>query len=578
VSHEAAKRYSLRVDSRKRATRITGPTGVTDSLDTNYEIFLLMDDLPGRTKRAVAHGVESVGEFCGLAGGTADEYEIQLGKDHAELLQQLRREQPHRTGATLSERWGETIRRLPVSAENGELVWINAIKSYRRKESEITQAACRRRRGGNPKKGRAYAMHVRAITGWAGRAPVQAWIVGAIGPLDPGDSPDGGGQNPVVEGADMLIGLWDWDRVEGELRCGWRNREIQAPRAGETPRRWHLDTQKADGEKASLDVYKGTGTKKSEITHDSAEKLGFSRSATYHICAKGTRAKTWIRAKGVNFIHLTAAGGIKSGRPLVWERPDMLLSQSDAEQLEGFLYSGWCRDQEPHEEESISGGTIARIKGAEGQHGGEPHEVIQNLEQRVYADDTTAKAEKSGQFETGRHGSGEEGWTYVQRIRTGVDSQGVELKVMFDNSTPHSLILYTAAARAALVPVWGKKLVISPDSGEPEESLCKYAVPLVSWTGSKHWLKARGVGYTVYAGRKKVPHGAAVLFPEMEGKASKAHQAAGMVDLVIGKDQQKWQPPKVCDSQRVEDNLTLMKSEFPPRYIVRETRRTEHKI
>jgi hypothetical protein len=72
VSFEAAKRYSLRVGSRKRATRITGPTGVTVDLDTNYEIFLLMDDLPGRTKQAVAHGVESVGEFCGLAGGVAN--------------------------------------------------------------------------------------------------------------------------------------------------------------------------------------------------------------------------------------------------------------------------------------------------------------------------------------------------------------------------------------------------------------------------------------------------------------------------------------------------------------------------
>jgi hypothetical protein len=64
----------------------------------------------------------------------------------------------------------------------------------------------------------------------------------------------------------------------------------------------------------------------------------------------------------------------------------------------------------------------------------------------------------------------------------------------------------------------------------------------------------------------------------MEGKASKAHQAAGMVDLITGKDQQKWQPQKLCDSRRAEDNLTLMRSEFPPRYIVRETRRSEHNI
>ncbi len=90
--------------------------------------------------------------------------------------------------------------------------------------------------------------------------------------------------------------------------------------------------------------------------------------------------------------------------------------------------------------------------------------------------------------------------------------------------------------------------------------------------------QGQGVTCTAYAEKKKVPRGAAALFPEMEGEASKAHQVAGMVDLIIGKDQQKWQPRKVCDSQRAEDNLTLMKSEFPPRCIVRETRRAERKL
>jgi hypothetical protein len=221
---------------------------------------------------------------------------------------------------------------------------------------------------------------------------------------------------------------------------------------------------------------------------------------------------------------------------------------------------------------------MARIEEATEQYRGEPRGAARSLGHQAYADDTTTRARKSGQFETGRHGFDEKGWTYVQRIRTGVEGRGVELKVMFNNDTPHSLILYTAAARAALVPVWGEKLVMSPDSGEPEESLCKYAVSLVDWKGSTHWLKARGVEYTAYAGERKVPHGAAALFPEMEGKASRAHQAAGMVDLIIGKNQQKWQPQKVCDSWGAEDNLTLMRSEFPPHYIVRETRRSGHKI
>ncbi len=58
MGHEAAQRYSLRAKSRRQATWITGPTGVTVSLDTDYEMFLLMDDLPGGTERVFAHGVK----------------------------------------------------------------------------------------------------------------------------------------------------------------------------------------------------------------------------------------------------------------------------------------------------------------------------------------------------------------------------------------------------------------------------------------------------------------------------------------------------------------------------------------
>ncbi len=47
--------------------------------------------------------------YCGLPAGVTDEYEILLGRDHVELLGQLREDQPYRTGARLSERWGEMI-------------------------------------------------------------------------------------------------------------------------------------------------------------------------------------------------------------------------------------------------------------------------------------------------------------------------------------------------------------------------------------------------------------------------------------------------------------------------------------
>ncbi len=60
VSQEAAQRYGLRTESRRQTTWITGPTGMMVGLDTDYEMFLLMDDLPGCTKRIFAHGVSSV--------------------------------------------------------------------------------------------------------------------------------------------------------------------------------------------------------------------------------------------------------------------------------------------------------------------------------------------------------------------------------------------------------------------------------------------------------------------------------------------------------------------------------------
>jgi hypothetical protein len=170
-----------------------------------------------------------VGEFCGLAGGVTGEYEIQLGRDHVELLEQLREDQPYRTGARLSEPWGETIWRLAACAEGGEHVWINVIRSYQQYESEITLAASRKLGCNKTEEGCRIAVHMRAGTCPITSGPVRAWTVEAIGKLEPGDSPDGKGQNPVVEGADMLIGRWDWGRVKEHLRSGWRSAEVLAP-------------------------------------------------------------------------------------------------------------------------------------------------------------------------------------------------------------------------------------------------------------------------------------------------------------------------------------------------------------
>ncbi len=69
VSKEVAQTYSMRADGRWQATWITGPTGVTVGIDTDYETFLLADDLPGRTKQITVYAVDSVEKYCGLPAG-----------------------------------------------------------------------------------------------------------------------------------------------------------------------------------------------------------------------------------------------------------------------------------------------------------------------------------------------------------------------------------------------------------------------------------------------------------------------------------------------------------------------------
>jgi hypothetical protein len=225
----------------------------------------------------------------------------------------------------------------------------------------------------------------------------------------------------------------------------------------------------------------------------------------------------------------------------------------DSQRLLGYLRAGWCED--PAKREAL----------------------------RVYADDTTVGlrgAPEPNQLEAKAckpRGKEEEKWTYVQRIRTGPKRTDPELRVMFDNDVPSTLILHTAAAKAALAPRGKMIWVKSPDSGEMEESSCKYSVPLLDYQGNVHLLTARGVDYTIYTKERRVPPNATCVFAEMKGKASKAHQAAGMVDLIVGRNNSKWHPRKICDSWQAKDNLTLMKSEFPPRYIVRETTSTKRK-
>jgi len=144
----------------------------------------------------------------------------------------------------------------------------------------------------------------------------------------------------------MLIGLWDWGRVNEHLQSGWRSAEIQAPRRGVQPLKWHLSTHKTSGEEMHLDACKGAGVETSEITHEAAATAGLPRGSTYRVHVKGTREGSDFQAKGVDIIHRTAARGTGGGELPAWEKPDVLLVVEDAKRLEGYLRTGWHRDQE----------------------------------------------------------------------------------------------------------------------------------------------------------------------------------------------------------------------------------------
>jgi hypothetical protein len=290
------------------------------------------------------------------------------------------------------------------------LVWINSIRSYRREESEITLAASLRLGCNEPREGCLYAVHLKAGIGPITEGPIRAWGVEAIGPLEPGDSPDGSSQNPVMEGVDMLIGSWDWSRVEEHLRSGWWNIETQTPMESKQLSKWHLSTCKVSGEEMHLNVCKGTGIETSEIRHEAAAIAGLPQGSAYQVHVRGTRAGFDFHAKGVSVIRHTAARGARSGELPAWERPDVLLGKEDTKRLESYLHAGWRNAQEtrkalPAQEEKrdvattvcfgdepVGCATIATARKATEKFGADFREAAWLLKHQAYVDDATARA------------------------------------------------------------------------------------------------------------------------------------------------------------------------------------------
>ncbi len=109
-----------------------------------------------------------------------------------------------------------------------------------------------------------------------------------------------------------------------------------------------------DGEVMHLDVCKGAGIVKSEITHAAAAVAGLPKLSAYRVQVKGTRVDSDFRAKGVDIIRRTSIKSSGCGQLPFGQRPDVLLGMEDAKRLEGYLRHHPGADL-PSREESVRG-------------------------------------------------------------------------------------------------------------------------------------------------------------------------------------------------------------------------------
>ena len=103
---------------------------------------------------------------------------------------------------------------------------------------------------------------------------------------------------------------------------------------------------------------------------------------------------------------------------------------------------------------------------------------------------------------------------------------------------------------------------------DPRYSSCVYEVPVLDWKGRRDWIKARGVSYATPSEQRDMPEGAMEAFPEISLSGVTVGQAAGPVDMIIGRDNPEWMPVPV--QEEPYERFTLMWTSLSPRYILRD--------
>ncbi len=155
----------------------------------------------------------------------------------------------------------------------------------------------------------------------------------------------------------------------------------------------------------------------------------------------------------------------------------------------------------------------------------------------------------------------------MQYVKTGRANEDIFMRVMFNTIREQSIVLHSVAVklglRASGGPMW-----VSHQGEDPRYSSCVYEVPVLDWKGRRDWIKARGVSHTTPLVQRDMPEGAREAFPEIAWSSVTVSQAAGPVDMIIGRDNPEWMPVPV--QEEPYERFTLMWTSLSPRCILRD--------
>jgi hypothetical protein len=328
---------------------------------------------------------------------------------------------------------------------------------------------------------------------------------------------------------DVIIGWPDWSKVQPFVTSGWAVSGQTPPGATAPATKWHLRMNQKGGPPMYLNVELDPMRQRSTIIHEAAARIGRQYEASYMLFARAedgevrnlmaTGADAMVRADRRRPVDRTSRG------------PDLLLNAEDAGGMAKCLRPGW------------------KSEGEIGGHGGCPVE---------------------GQWHGklgGRRVLRDPGWTCVLFVKTGGANQDIFIRVMFDTIREQSVVLHSVAVKLGLRASGGPMWLTHPGE-DPRYSSCVYEVPVLDWKGRKDWIKARGVSYATPSEQRDMPEGAMEAFPKISLSGVTVSQAAGPVDMIIGRDNPEWMPVPV--QEEPYERFTLMWTSLSPRCILRD--------